>query len=118
MCVMLIFLVKGRRPRLENKWFWPFVTAVVLLICTLAGSWWRYEYYQDSKDSQAQEETEKWGQFEKVHQAFDLIADNYVEHVNKNELTEGAIKGMLDELKDPYIQHLLIMKTYQNYQYL
>ena len=103
---------------MENKWFWPFVTAVVLLVCTLAGSWWRYEYYQDSKDSQAQKETEEWEQFEKVHQAFDLIADNYVEQVDKNELTEGAIKGMLDELKDPYSVYMDAETTSQFQQTL
>ena len=103
---------------MENKWFWPFVTAVVLLICTLAGSWWRYEYRQESQGGQAQEETKDWGQFEKVHQAFDIIAENYVEQVEEKELTEGAIKGMLGELKDPYSVYMDAETTSQFQQTL
>ncbi len=103
---------------MENKWFWPFVTAVVLLICTLAGSWWRYEYRQAGKGDQEQEETQDWGQFEKVHQAYDIIAENYVEQVEETELTEGAIKGMLGELKDPYSVYMDAETTSQFQQTL
>ncbi|WP_456273294.1 S41 family peptidase [Bacillus sp. AK031] len=38
----------------------------------------------------------------KVEVAYDLIADKYVEEVDKGELVEGAIQGMLDTLGDPY----------------
>ncbi|EDL64603.1 S41 family peptidase [Bacillus sp. SG-1] len=38
----------------------------------------------------------------KVEVAYDLIADKYVEKVDKGELVEGAIQGMLDTLEDPY----------------
>lgn len=104
---------------MENKWFWPFVTAVVLLICTTAGSWWRYEYRQESEGSRAKEQEMKdWSQFEKVHQAFDIIAENYVEQVDEKELTEGAIKGMLGELKDPYSVYMDAETTSQFQQTL
>jgi carboxyl-terminal processing protease len=39
---------------------------------------------------------------EKVGQAYDLILSKYVEKVNREKLTEGAIQGMLSVLKDPY----------------
>ncbi len=39
---------------------------------------------------------------EKVSQAYDLILNRYVEKVDRNKLTEGAIQGMLSVLKDPY----------------
>lgn len=38
----------------------------------------------------------------KVEQAFSLIKDNYVKDVEKSQLVEGAIQGMLDTLEDPY----------------
>ncbi|WP_445487990.1 S41 family peptidase [Niallia sp. 03133] len=39
---------------------------------------------------------------EKVETAYDLIYNNYVEKVDKEKLEEGAIKGMLSILDDPY----------------
>jgi carboxyl-terminal processing protease len=39
---------------------------------------------------------------EKVSQAYDLILNKYVEKVDREKLTEGAIQGMLSVLKDPY----------------
>jgi carboxyl-terminal processing protease len=39
---------------------------------------------------------------EKVEQAYDLILNRYVEKVDRNQLVEGAIQGMLSVLKDPY----------------
>ncbi|MFT8320811.1 MAG: S41 family peptidase [Bacillus sp. (in: firmicutes)] len=38
----------------------------------------------------------------KVETAYDLIFNNYVEKVDKKKLEEGAIKGMLSTLDDPY----------------
>ncbi|MBM7690914.1 carboxyl-terminal processing protease [Peribacillus deserti] len=38
----------------------------------------------------------------KVHQAYQLIKENYVEKVGETQLEEGAIQGMLSTLKDPY----------------
>lgn len=39
---------------------------------------------------------------EKIDQAYHLILNRYVEKVDRNKLTEGAISGMLAVLKDPY----------------
>ncbi|MCM3216260.1 S41 family peptidase [Niallia taxi] len=38
----------------------------------------------------------------KVGKAYDLILNNYVEKVDRDKLEEGAIKGMLSTLEDPY----------------
>ncbi len=38
----------------------------------------------------------------KVDKAYNLILNNYVEKVDKSALEEGAIKGMLSTLEDPY----------------
>lgn len=39
---------------------------------------------------------------EKISQAYDLILNRYVQRVDPQTLTEGAIQGMLATLKDPY----------------
>lgn len=39
---------------------------------------------------------------EKVEQAYSLIFNSYVEKVEEKKLVEGAIKGMLSTLEDPY----------------
>lgn len=39
---------------------------------------------------------------EKVEQAYSLIFNSYVEEVEEKKLVEGAIKGMLSTLDDPY----------------
>ncbi|MCA0984657.1 peptidoglycan-binding protein [Halobacillus yeomjeoni] len=41
-------------------------------------------------------------ELKKISQAYGIIKDNYVSEVNKDELIEGAIQGMLDTLEDPY----------------
>ncbi|MDQ0214887.1 carboxyl-terminal processing protease [Oikeobacillus pervagus] len=38
----------------------------------------------------------------KVQTAYDLISDKYVEKIKSGQLVEGAIKGMLTALEDPY----------------
>lgn len=38
----------------------------------------------------------------KFEQAYSLILNKYVEKVDKEQLVEGAIQGMLSTLKDPY----------------
>ncbi len=40
--------------------------------------------------------------FEKIQQAYELILGRYVEDVDQAQLIEGAIKGMVDTLEDPY----------------
>lgn len=89
---------------MNNKRYWPFVVVIVLLVVTLAVFWWKYETLEHSLESKDQKENQadSWPQLEKVKQAYDIITSNYVERINEQQLTEGAIKGMLGELNDPY----------------
>ena len=41
-------------------------------------------------------------QLAKVNQVYQQIQDNYYDKVNRKILAQGAIKGMLDSLDDPY----------------
>lgn len=89
---------------MNNKRYWPFIVVIVLLVVTLAGFWWKYEKLENSLESKNQKENQvdSWPQLEKVKQAYDIITSNYVERIDGQQLTEGAIKGMLGELNDPY----------------
>jgi carboxyl-terminal processing protease len=40
--------------------------------------------------------------FEKIQDAYELIVGRYVEEIDQDQLIEGAIKGMVDTLEDPY----------------
>jgi carboxyl-terminal processing protease len=42
------------------------------------------------------------GDFEKINQAYELIKGRFVEDVEEDKLIEGAIKGMVETLEDPY----------------
>ncbi|MBM7573523.1 carboxyl-terminal processing protease [Aquibacillus albus] len=62
---------------------------------------------QDFIDLNPDEQEELLGQdgmgdMRKVMQAYQTIQDNYLEKVEKNQLIEGAVQGMLDTLDDPY----------------
>ncbi|MDO6575432.1 peptidase S41, partial [Staphylococcus pasteuri_A] len=38
----------------------------------------------------------------KINKAYELIQDRYVNDIDQKELLDGAIKGMVDTLEDPY----------------
>ncbi|TYR76086.1 PDZ domain-containing protein [Rossellomorea vietnamensis] len=59
-------------------------------------------FERDTEDGVAMEGGPLSDRLHKVEVAYDLIADKYVEEVDKGELVEGAIQGMLDTLEDPY----------------
>ncbi|WP_226580557.1 S41 family peptidase [Halobacillus litoralis] len=107
----------------------PRYVALLLALAVLlgaAGSYIGIEYFADSAETQstseqyANKDAENFGSLteeeqkeflksmsggtdlEKVKQAYNVIQENYVEEVDKNQLVEGAIQGMLDTLEDPY----------------
>lgn len=46
------------------------------------------------------------GNSDKVERVQEIIQENYIEEVDDDELTEGAIKGMLETLDDPYSSYM------------
>lgn len=42
----------------------------------------------------------------KVAQAFTLIQNNYIDEISEEELVEGAVRGMLSSLNDPYSEYM------------
>jgi carboxyl-terminal processing protease len=64
------------------------------------------EHRQEAEKTQTKDEQTKLNvdakDLQKVSQAYELILNRYVENVDKKELIEGAIQGMLSKLEDPY----------------
>ncbi|WP_243290758.1 S41 family peptidase [Bacillus sp. FJAT-47783] len=44
--------------------------------------------------------------FEKLHEVYKLLDNQYVEEVDKEKLVEGAIQGMVKSLDDPYTTYM------------
>ena len=89
---------------MERKW-----VAVLVMAAFLLGAGGMYASSQWSiSDSQPEDLTKynhpaaETAELAKMRQAFNLIANNYVEKIEEAELAEGAIEGMLATLKDPY----------------
>ncbi|MEW5552400.1 S41 family peptidase [Peribacillus frigoritolerans] len=49
---------------------------------------------------------DKHAEFEKLYTTYDKIKDNYYEEVDEEKLVDGAIKGMIKSLDDPYSAYM------------
>lgn len=45
-------------------------------------------------------------EFTKLYEAYDKLQNNYYKDLNKDQLIDGAINGMLDSLDDPYSDYM------------
>ncbi len=84
---------------MKKVWVWSFCAIFGLLISMTAGAWWGFSHVGEQPTTAKPVHNK---QYDKITRAYELIVGNYVEKVDKQRLTEGAIKGMLAELKDPY----------------
>src|SRR5574344_104011 len=60
-------------------------------------------FAQSSVDNQA---VSKYQYIRRISSVFDYVQQNYVDEVDAKVLYEGALKGMLEALKDPYTLYL------------
>lgn len=61
----------------------------------------------ESSDSTTSSKSRETKQYERtLNQIFEFVQENYVEEVDPRVLYEGALKGMLDALGDPYTVYL------------
>ncbi|CAM3951159.1 S41 family peptidase [Mesobacillus thioparans] len=95
---------------MERKWIAVLMAGSLLTGAgsTYAGMQW-YENKAGVLERQivpfkdhARAESGEQDSLEKVEQAYSLIFNSYVEKVEDKKLVEGAIKGMLSTLEDPY----------------
>ncbi len=58
---------------------------------------------EDEKQAQL---SRSYPSVEKVGEAIHLIKENYVEEISTQKLIEGAVKGVVEALNDPYTHYL------------
>jgi len=73
------------------------IGAIFISLISIALS---YSFLQFNENSSTNEE------FEKLFQAYEILENNYVDKVDQSKLVEGAIKGMVDSLEDPYTTYM------------
>ena len=56
--------------------------------------------------AQKEDKASSFQYMKKINQIFDFVQQNYVEEIDPKILYEGAIKGMLDAIGDPYTLYL------------
>ncbi len=78
-------------------------TIILIFIIALFAS----QCFAESSSNSATEKTNKSRQYmELMNSIFDFVQRNYVDEVDPQVLYEGAIKGMMESLKDPYTVYL------------
>ncbi len=78
------------------------LVAVVFTVGYALGSEQSVTYAQSDVDLPAEVEAE----FDPLFQAYNLIQDRYVEDVDTTVLIDGAIRGMVEALEDPYSNYV------------
>lgn len=79
------------------------LAAIVLLAGVFSAGLMAGYKLQDEKQAQL---SRSYPSVEKVGEAIHLIKENYVEEVSTQKLIEGAIKGVVEALNDPYTHYL------------
>lgn len=81
----------------------PLHRYVVSLVCVAIISGGSVAIWNEHHET-VQSSTEN--DLEKVHKLYDEIQENYYQKVDKNELIDGALKGMTEAVGDPYTTYL------------
>lgn len=85
---------------MNRKWL-----AIYMAGSLLAGSGMTYigiNMLEKRQEEQLNNQTMEAGSLDKLDKAYQIILQNYVENVDKQKLEDGAIRGMLATLEDPY----------------
>lgn len=92
---------------MKNKRTVPFYQYIISLLCVafLAGGS-SYIYFDHRVKKMSQEGAITNADLSKVQDLYNEISTNYVGEVDKNELVEGALKGMSEAIGDPYSTYL------------
>jgi carboxyl-terminal processing protease len=85
----------------EKKYLKRIIIAVVLVIGVFGAS---FAFAQQK--SQRDNKVNSFQYMKTINSVFDFVEQNYVDEVDARVLYEGALKGMLDALGDPYTLYL------------
>jgi carboxyl-terminal processing protease len=86
---------------MKSKWLLGFIGTVGILISMTAGAWFGYHQVRSTSILE-EKKIVNTKEMDKIAQVFEIVSDRYVEKINKTKLAEGAIKGILGQLDDPY----------------
>ncbi|WP_422123347.1 S41 family peptidase [Planococcus sp. X10-3] len=92
---------KGHYVRLKT---FSFIMMVVVLILATAGLTVFALTFGDEKAVEVNSPERR--EFQKLYTAYDEIQNKYYEDVDREELINGAINGMVDSLGDPYSDYM------------
>lgn len=85
----------------------PYHQYIISILCTAiivgGGS---YVYFNHRYTSYVASQTHEVAELKEVHELYDDILQGYVGEIDKSELVEGALQGMIDSLDDPYSSYL------------
>lgn len=85
---------------MNRKWL-----SIYMAGSLLAGSGMTYigiNVLEKRQEEQLNNQSMEAGSLDKLDKAYQIILQNYVENVDKQKLEDGAIRGMLATLEDPY----------------
>ena len=85
----------------------PYYQYIISIVCTaiiVGGGCYAYFNYQFN--TYVAQQTPNAGELDEVYGLYDKILESYVGDVNKEELVDGALRGMMDSLEDPYSSYL------------
>ncbi|MDF2557603.1 MAG: hypothetical protein K0R71_1431 [Bacillales bacterium] len=85
---------------MKSKWLWSFIGTLGILVSMTLGAWFGYHQVKTTNTSVENKSVNK--EIDKIAQVFDIVSNQYVEKISRTKLAEGAIKGILEQLDDPY----------------
>lgn len=98
------------QEKVANKYFkikkFHAVLIVFLLVFFTAGITTFALSFGDEKVVEKIQVPEERPEFSKLYQAYDLIQESYIDEVDKEQLIDGAIDGMVKALGDPYSEYM------------
>ena len=94
----------------NNKNYVPFHQHIISLICVAiiagGGAYYLHDIYAQRQASQNVNPYPHQADLDKLNRTYETILKNYMGNYKKDELIEGAIKGMTASLEDPYSDYL------------
>ena len=89
-----------------NKRLFPTILITAAVILTNVIFFTPKAFAQSSKDETVSATLQARQYMELITSVFNFVQNNYVDEVDPSVLYQGALKGMMDSLKDPYTSYL------------
>lgn len=85
------------------RWQIVSVLVIVSLLVGAGGTYYGMSYFEAAEGNDSKQSvTLSSSDLDKIKKSYQYIKSNYVENVENDDVIEGAIKGMIGTLEDPY----------------